>query len=120
MIIDVFEDIWIKICLIDIFIGVIYRHPKYKIRVFLEKVNKNLGQLDSTKLCLVGEMNVNISYTTKFSKYATVYVNMLATNVFFPLIILPTRITNMSPAVIAHGLSMIIKVKIILALLKQT
>ena len=120
MIIDVLEDIWIKICLIDIFIGVIYRHPKNNIRVFLEKVNKNVEQLDSIKLYLVGEMNINISYTTKFSKYATIYVNMLATNVFFPLIILPTRIINMSPAVIDHGLSMIIKVSFILALLKQT
>ena len=49
-------------------------------------------------------MNIDKSYTTKFSKYATVYVNMLATSVFFPLIILPTKITNMSLAVIDHGL----------------
>ena len=45
-------------------------------------------------------MNINIFYTIKSLKNATDYTNMLATNVFFSLITLPTRIADTSSTVI--------------------
>jgi len=48
-------------------------------------------------------MNINIFSSINSSVYkATEYMNMLASNCYFPLITLPTRITNKSSTVIDH------------------
>ena len=49
-------------------------------------------------------MTINVSSTTKPSKYATKNINILATNVFF-LITLSTQITDTSSKVVDHAIT---------------
>ena len=83
LIIDGCEDIWLELCRIDIFIDVIYRHSKYNIKVCLEEVNKNLEQLISTKLYLVGDININI-YSTTNSSNMQLFTILCLLVMFFP------------------------------------
>lgn len=98
------ENIWIKLCDTDVIIAAIYRHPKNRVKTFIEHLNVNLELLKNSKVYLVGDININIDtsviHTTGSSSCD--YINMLASNGFYPLITLPTRVTVTSSTVIDH------------------
>ena len=97
------ENIWLKMNCLNIVFGVIYRHPSNNAKLFLEQLNKNLELLNNAKLYLIGDSNINICSPNKnFSNDAIDYVNMLASNSFFPIISLPTRVTDTSATLIDH------------------
>ena len=92
-----------KINCSNIVFGVIYRHPSKNTKLFLEQLKKNLELLNNAKLYLIGDLNINIcSFNENFSNDAIDYVNMLASNSFFPIISLPTRVTDTSAKLIDH------------------
>ena len=99
--IDGCENMWIKLCHLDIILGVIYRHPKSNVKLFVDELNKTLEQLKTTKVYLIGDINVNI-FSINNAKYASDYSNMLASNGYFPLITLPTRVNDASSTLIDH------------------
>ena len=92
---------WIKLCHLNIIFGVIYRHPKSNAKLFVDELNKTLEQLKTTKVYLIGDININI-FSINNAKYASDYVNMLASNGYFPLITLPTRVNDVSSTLIDH------------------
>ena len=59
-----------------------------------------------SKVCLIGDRNINLSFNIDASNDSTngnganKYVNMLASNGYFPLITLPTRVTAVSSIII--------------------
>ena len=99
--IDGCENMWIKLCHLDIILGVIYRHPKSNAKLFVDELNKTLEQLKTTKVYLIGDININI-FSINNAKYASDYGNMLASNGYFPLITLPTRVNDVSSTLIDH------------------
>ena len=106
--IDGCENIWIKLCHSDLLLGVIYRHPRSNVKLFTDQLNKTLEQLKTSKVYLIGDININLSpifdVSNKDSNVnsANEYVNMLASNGYFPLITLPTRVTAVSSSIIDH------------------
>ena len=48
--IDGCENMWIKICHLNIILGVVYRHPKSNLKLFVDELNKTLEQLKTTKV----------------------------------------------------------------------
>ena len=54
--IDGCENMWIKLCHLDIILGVIYRHPKSNVKHFVDELNKTLEQLKTTKVNLIGDI----------------------------------------------------------------
>ena len=106
--IDGCENIWIKLCHSDLLLGVIYRHPRSNVKLFTDQLNKTLEQLKTSKVYLIGDMNINLSPIFDVSNNdsnvnsANEYVNMLASNGYFPLITLPTRVTAVSSSIIDH------------------
>ena len=99
--IDECENMRIKLCHLDIILGVVYRHPKSNPKLFVDELNKTLKQLKTTKVYLIGDINVNI-FSINNAKYASGYGNMLASNGYFPLIILPTRVNDVFSTLIDH------------------
>ena len=81
--IDGCENMWIKLCHLDIILGVIYRHPKSNVKLFVDELNKTSEQLKTTKVYLIGDININI-FSINNAKYASEYSNMLASNGYFP------------------------------------
>ena len=106
--IDGCENIWIKLCHSDLFLGVIYRHPRSNVKLFTDQLNKTLEQLKTFKVYLIGDININLSPIFDVSNNdsnvnsANEYVNVLASNGYFPLITLPTRVTAVSSSIIDH------------------
>ena len=97
------ENIWLKMNCLNIVFGVIYRHLLNCTKLFLEQLNKSLELLDNAKLYLFGDLNIHICSTSNnFSNDTIDYVNMLASNSFFPIISLPTRVTDTSATLIDH------------------
>ena len=97
------KNIWSKMNCLNIVFGVIYRQPSNNTKLFLEQLNKNLELLNNAKLYLIGDLNINICSSNKnFSNDAIDYVNMLASNSFFPIISLPPRVTDTSATLIDH------------------
>lgn len=91
------ENLWIKINAVDMILGVIYRHPKSSIKLFLEELNKNLEQMKNSNLYIIGDINLDISENSSAE-----YIDMLASNGYFPLISVPTRVTDTSSTIIDH------------------
>ena len=92
---------WIKLCHLDIILGVIYRHPKSNAKLFVDELNKTLEQLKTTKVYLIDDININI-FSINNAKYASDYGNVLAGNGYFPLITLPTRVSDVSSTLMNH------------------
>ena len=92
---------WIKLRHLDIILGVIYRHPKSNAKLFVDELNKTSEQLKTTKVYLIGDININI-FSINIAKYASDYGNMLAGNGYFPLKTLPTRVNDVSSTLIDH------------------
>ena len=82
--IDGCENVWIKLYHLDIILGVIYRHPKSNAKLFVDELNKTLEQLKTTKVYLIGDININI-FLINNAKYANDYGNMLASKAIFLL-----------------------------------
>ena len=99
--IDGCENMWIKLCHLDIILRVIYRHLKSNTILFIDKLNKTLEQLKTTKVYLIGDININI-FSINNAKYASDYGNMLASNGYYRLITLPTRVNDVSSTLIDH------------------
>ena len=92
---------WIKLCHLVIILGVIYRHPKSNVNLFVNELNKILEQLKTTKGYLIGDININI-FSINNAKYASDYSNMLASNGYFPFITLSTCVNDVSSTLIDH------------------
>ena len=67
----------------------------------MDELNKTLEQLKTTKVYLIGDININI-FSINNAKYTSDYGNMLASNSYFPLITLPTRVNDVSSTLIDH------------------
>ena len=91
---NVAESLFIEIVKPDIVTGVIYRPPNQNVDEFLTMTNELLSKISKeNKVCyLMGDFNLNLmnhqchSVTGEFS-------DALYSNMFFPLITPPTRIT---------------------------
>ena len=68
---------------------------------FVDELNKTLEQLKTTKVYLIGDININICSINN-AKYAGDYSNMFASNGYFPLITLPIRVNGVSSTLIDH------------------
>ena len=55
------ENLWIKLNCPDVIIGLIYRHPKNDVKLFLQKLNRSLEQYNNKKVYLIGDINIDIS-----------------------------------------------------------
>ena len=108
---------WIKLCHLDIILGVIYRHPKSNSKLFVDELNKTLEQLETTKVYLIGDININI-FSINNAKYASDYGNMLSSNGYFPLITLPTRVNDVSSTRIDHLITNDYKISIFPSIIK--
>ena len=97
--IDGCENLWLKLNDADVVISAIYRHPKNNSKLFLDHLNNSLAHNmpKNTKVYLVGDFNIDIA-----SNFASDYINLLASNGYFPLVTLPTRVTETSSTVIDH------------------
>ena len=102
--IDGCENLWLKLNDADVVISAIYRHPKNNSKLFLDHLNNSLAHnmLKNTKIYLVGDFNIDIASSSSASNFATDYINLLASNDYFPLVTLPTRVTETSSTVIDH------------------
>ena len=99
------ENIWIKLHDSNVIISTIYRHPKNDAQVFIDALNTNLEKVRSNKVFLVGDFNLNIKPLpdSKFpDRYASKYLDMLISNGYYPLINVPTRVTDNSSTIIDH------------------
>ena len=103
---------WIKLCHLDIILGVLYQHPKSNANFFVDELYKTLEQLKTTKVYLIGDININI-FSINNAKYASDYGNMLASNGYFPLITLPTRVNDVSSTLIDHLITTVMITKIL-------
>ena len=96
------ENIWIKLCQSNIVIETIYRLPQNDAHTFLDTLDQHLDLLKNNKEFLIGDLNINISTSASRSNYAFDYLNVLASHGYFPLITLPTRVTNSSATTLDH------------------
>ena len=99
------ENIWIKLHDSNVIISTIYRHPKNDAQVLIDALNTNLEKVRSNKVYLVGDFNLNIKPLpdSKFpDRHASKYLDMLISNGYYPLINVPTRVTNSSSTIIDH------------------
>ncbi len=100
------ENNWVEIKLKEfksnIIIGCVYRHPKGKISVFQDQLEKSLQKIDKeNKICfLVGDLNIN-ALSTSHVQTQNFFNSMLSQN-YIPHITLPTRITDTSATLIDH------------------
>ena len=99
------ENIWIKLHDSNIIISTIYRHPNNDAQVFIDALNSNLEKVRSNKVFLVGDFNLNIKPLpdSKFpDRHASKYLDMHISNGYYPLINVPTRVTDSSSTIIDH------------------
>ena len=84
-------------------IGGIYRHPHGNIEAFSEKFELTLGKISRKKTpsVIAGDININL-LQVEINKTVEKYVNILFSNNFLPVILLPTRITAVSSTLIDH------------------
>ena len=97
------EYLWLKLNGADVVISAIYRHPKNNSKLFLDHLNNSLAhnRLKNTKVYyLFGDFNIDIASTSSASYFAADYINLLASNGYFPLVTLPTRVNETSSTVI--------------------
>ena len=89
------ENIWVEIanrnkkCVI----GGIYRHPNSSVKQFTSELDGVLSNVNHKKIpCVVaGDVNIDLSKTESNVDTAN-YVDMVLTNNFTPIILMPTRI----------------------------
>ena len=59
--IDGCENMWLKLYYSDLLLGVIYRHSRSNVKLFTDQLNKTLEQLKTSKVYLIGDININLS-----------------------------------------------------------
>ena len=99
------ENIWIKIHDSNLIISTIYRHPKNNAQVFIDALNTNLEKVRSNKVFLVGDFNLNIKSLPDLrfpDEHASEYLHMLIRSAYYPLINVPTLVTDNSSMIIDH------------------
>ena len=99
------EDLWLEIfhSKKKYIIGGIYRHPNQNISEFSRIMESTLSQLSSRKYpcIIVGDFNIDlVQYDSQ--RMVQEYLDVVTTNNFMPLLILPTRITARSSTLIDH------------------
>ena len=99
------ENLWIEITkgTKKYIVGGIYRHPGYKVDSFLTKFECTLTQILNCKLpCLIaGDFNIDLK-KFQYHQDTKEYFDSLVVNNFFPVIVMPTRITDTSATLIDH------------------
>ena len=99
------EMIWIKLRDSNLIISTIYRHPKNDAQVFIDALNTILKKVKSNKVFIVGDFNLNIKSLPDLrftDRHASEYLGMLISNGYYPLINVPTRVTDSSSTIIDH------------------
>ena len=100
------KNIWIKLHDSNLIISTIYRHPKNDARVFIDALNTNLEKVKSNKVFLVDcDFNLNIKSVPDLrfpDRHVSEYLDMLISNGYYPLINVPTRVTDNSSTIIDH------------------
>ena len=99
------ENIRIKLDDSNLIISTIYKHQKNDARVFIDALNTNLEKVRSNKVFLVGDFNLNIKPLPDLrlpDRHASEYLNMLISNGYYPLINVPTRVTDYSSTIVDH------------------
>ena len=99
------ENIWIKLLDSDLIISTIYRHPKNDAQVLVKALNTNLETVKTNKVFLVGDFYLNIKslHDLRFpDRHAPEYLDMLISNGYYPLINVPTPVTDNSSTIIDH------------------
>jgi len=99
------ENIWIEInngkC--KYIIGALYRHPNQNIDDFTVLLDGRLSEISTSHMpCIIaGDINIDLCNYSVHNP-TTEYMNMLITNNFIPIIVMPTRITDHSATIIDH------------------
>ena len=101
--IEGYENLWIKLLDYNIIIITIYRHPKANKKSFLEALEKKLQSLKNITYFIVGDLNINT--INKNNNVTNELSNMIASLGTFPIITLPTRVTENSKTLIDHILT---------------
>jgi hypothetical protein len=83
--------------------GSIYRHPNQSVDSFRESLDDILVKIATQGLpCIIaGDINIDLTKCAVDVKTAE-YVDMLLTNNFIPLPVMPTRITSQTASLIDH------------------
>ena len=84
-------------------VGGVYIHPNNSMNEFCTVLDQTLYLVNSseTPYVIADDFNIDISkYAVR--SYTTDYVNMLLTNNFIPVCVMPTRITNNTATIIDH------------------
>ena len=99
------ENLWLEIVNGNkkYIIGGIYRHPKQNIDKFNKLLDNCLSMIYKTKTSCIIAGNINIDLIRYNSHNPTSdFVNNLLFNIFLPIIIMPTQITDLSATLIDH------------------
>ena len=93
----------------NVITGTIDRHPKNDLQKFIIGLNASLEKLKNyNTMYLIGDFDVNLALTddtNSLSNLATAYIDMLTSNVYFPIISLPTRVNDHSASIIDYIVS---------------
>jgi len=99
------EDLWLEISVFNkkYIIGGIYRHPNQNITDFKFMLETTLSKISQQKHpCIIaGDLNIDLVQCDT-QKATQDYLDVVTTNNFMPLLILPTRITSKSSTLIDH------------------
>jgi len=82
----------------NIIVGVIYRHPSKQDTIFIEKLKIILNRLRSENnktILICGDFNLNLLNYDK-DEYVSSFLNIMLENNFYPCIVEPSRVTNLS------------------------
>ena len=99
------ENLWLEISKnkTKYIVGGIYRHPNQNIQEFSDLIEPTLNKISKGKLpCFIaGDINIDF-LKVEINKNTENCLNNLLVHNFFPALLLPTRITSNSAAVIDH------------------
>ena len=99
------KNILVKLIDFNVILADMYRHPKNNFQNFINAVNCNLERLKCSKVFLKEDSNIRFksdSCTGCSSHLVADYFDMLTSNGYFPLINIPTRVTENSAAIIDY------------------
>jgi hypothetical protein len=99
------ENVWIEIskkgC--KYIVGAVYRHPNHSFNEFGSILDNKLSDIAKlgTPCVVAGDFNIDIS---KYGLHSptTDYVNLLLSNNFLPVVVMPTRINDSTSSIIDH------------------
>ena len=100
------ENIWLEFKIPQsnnsFLLGAMYRHPKGKIQLFQNEIEKTINMINKeNKLCFIcGDININALSTNHNNSVN--FFNVLMSENYIPKITIPTRITDYSATLIDH------------------